>query len=201
MAQLFSLWPGVGKVQSRRAMMKLMSIAGVMVALALGVGTSTSSLSAAQEKVTLTGCAVKGNGDGDGFLLANAAEQTTRTTVTPGATGTTVNSTTTNTMKPARMLYWLDDDDDEVQKFMGQLVEVTGEVEGDIKRAEIEVERENGMIELEIKADGRKANVKLADVPSAIGTAGSVKDAEVELPYVVRKLDVKSAKSIAPTCQ
>ena len=182
--------------------MKLMSIAGVMVALALGAGTSTSSVSAAQEKVTLTGCAVKGTGDGDGFLLANAVERTTRTTATPGATGTTVNSTTTNTMKPARMLYWLDDDDDEVQKFMGQLVEVTGEVEGDIKRGEIEVERENGMIELEIKAaDGRKANVKLADVPSAIGTAGSVKDAEVELPYVVRKLDVKSARSIAPTCQ
>jgi len=50
-------------------------------------------------------------------------------------------------------------------------------------------------------ADGRKANVKLNDVPSAVGTSGSVKDREVELPYVVRKLDVKSAKSIAPTCQ
>ena len=57
------------------------------------------------------------------------------------------------------------------------------------------------MIELEIKADGRKANVKLADVPSAIGTSGSVKDDERELPYMVRKLDVKSAKSLAPTCK
>ena len=104
-------------------------------------------------------------------------------------------------MKPARILYWLDDDDDEVAKLMGQLIEVTGEVEGDVKRGEIEVERENGMIELEIKADGRKANVKLADVPSAVGTSGSVKDHEVELPYLVRKLDVKSAKSIAPSCR
>ena len=56
------------------------------------------------------------------------------------------------------------------------------------------------MIELEIKADGRNANVKLPDVPSAIGTAGSVKDREAELPYLVRKLDVKTAKSLAPTC-
>jgi hypothetical protein len=181
--------------------MKLMSIAGAVVAAALSAGTAAVPIAAAQEKVTLTGCAVKGNGDGDGFLLANAVEQTTRTTVTPGATGATVSSTTTKETKPARILYWLDDDDDEVQKFMGQLVEVTGEVEGDIKRGEIEAERENGMIELEIKAGGRKANVKLADVPSAIGTSGSVKDAEVELPYVVRKLDVKSAKSIAPSCQ
>jgi hypothetical protein len=180
--------------------MKLMSIAGAMMAAALTAAAGVSP-AAAQEKVTLTGCAVKGNGDGDGFLLANAVEQTTRTTVTPEATGSSVSSSTTTAMKPARILYWLDDDDDEVQKFMGQLVEVTGEVEGDVKRGEIEVERERGMIELEIKAaEGRKANVKLTDVPSAVGTSGSVKDAEVELPYVVRKLDVKSAKAIAPSC-
>jgi len=183
--------------------MKLMSIAGAMAVTAFVAGSGPVQLRAAegQEKVTLTGCAVKGDGDGDGFLLANSVEQTTRTTTAPTATGSTVSSTTTNEMKSARILYWLDDDDDEVAKLMGQLVEVTGEVEGDVKRGEIEVERENGMIELEIKADGRKANVKLADVPSAIGTAGSVKDREVELPYVVRKLDVKSAKSIAPSCR
>jgi hypothetical protein len=182
-------------------MMKLMTIMGT-VALAFAATGSTVQLAAAQqnEKVTLTGCAVKGDGDGDGFLLANAVEQTTRTTTTPDAAGSTVSSTTTKEMKPARIVYWLDDDDDAVEKLMGQLVEVTGEVEGDVERGEIEVERENGMIELEIKADGRKANVKLPDVPSAIGTSGSVKDREAELPYAVRKLDVKSAKSLAPTC-
>ena len=57
------------------------------------------------------------------------------------------------------------------------------------------------MIELEINADGRKANVKLADVPSAIGTPGSVRDREVEISYLVRKLDVKSARSLAPSCR
>ena len=183
--------------------MKLTSIVGALAATAFVAASKPAQVTAAegQEKVTLTGCAVKGNGDGDGFLLANSVEQTTRTTTTPTPAGSTVNSTTTNEMKPARILYWLDDDNDEVAKLMGQLVEVTGEVEGDVKRGEIQVERENGMIELEIKADGRKANVKLADVPSAIGTAGSVKDREVELPYVVRKLDVKSAKSIAPSCR
>ena len=183
--------------------MKLTSIVGGLAVAVLVAASGPAQVTAAegQEKVTLTGCAVKGNGDGDGFLLANSVEQTTRTTTTPTREGSTVSTSTTNEMKPARILYWLDDDDDEVAKLMGQLVEVTGEVEGDVKRGEIEVERENGMIELEIKADGRKANVKLADVPSAIGTAGSVKDREVELPYIVRKLDVKSAKSIAPSCQ
>jgi len=172
-----------------------------MVVTGLVAASGAAPVRAAEEKVTLVGCAVKGNGDGDGFLLANSGEQTTRTTVTPTRAGAAVSQTTTNEMKPARILYWLDDDDHEVAKLMGQLIEVTGEVEGDVKRGEIEIERENGMIELEIKADGRKANVKLADVPSAVGTAGSVKDHEVELPYLVRKLDVKSAKSIAPSCR
>ena len=180
--------------------MKLMNFVGVIVAT-LTVSGATAELTAVPEKVTLTGCAVKGDGDGDGFLLANAVEQTTRTTVTPGTTGSTVSATTTNEMKPSRMLYWLDDDDDVVEKLMGQLVEITGEIEGDVKRGEIQIERENGMIELEIKADGRKATVKLPDVPSAVGTSGSVKDGEVDLPYLVRKLDVKSARSIAPSCQ
>jgi hypothetical protein len=183
--------------------MKLTSIAGAIAVAVLVTGSRPAHLTAAegQEKVTLRGCAVQGNGDGDGFLIANSLEQTTRTITTPTPAGSTVSSTTTSEMKPARILYWLDDDDHEVAKLMGQLVEVTGEVEGDVKRGEIEVERENGMIELEIKADGREANVKLPDVPSAIGTSGSVKDREVELPYVVRKLDVKSAKSLAPSCQ
>jgi hypothetical protein len=181
--------------------MKRTSIFGALAVTTLFVANSQALAVATegQEKVTLTGCAVKGNGDGDGFLLANSVEQTTRTS--PSATGSSVSSSTTSEMKPARILYWLDDDDDEVANLMGQLIAVTGEVEGAVKRGEIQVERVNGMIELEIKADGRKANVKLADVPSAIGTAGSVKDKEMELPYIVRKLDVKSARSIAPTCK
>ena len=181
--------------------MKLTTIVGTVVAIGL-IGTTAAAPVAAnrQEKITVTGCAVKGNGDGDGFLLANSVEQTIRTTTAPTATGAAVSSSTTTEMKPARILYWLDDDDDAVAKLMGQLIEVTGQVEGDIKRGEIKAERENGMIELEINAAGRKANVKLADVPSAVGS-GSVKDREVALPYVVRKLDVKSAKSIASSCR
>lgn len=185
--------------------MKVLSMTGVFLAIAVGVGSGTQTAGASQRadeaKVTLTGCAVKGTGDGDGFLLANSVERTTVLTVEPTPGGAAVSSATATAMKPARILYWLDDDDHQVRSLMGHLVEVTGEVEGDVKRGEIEVERENGMIELEINADGRKANVKLADVPSAVGTSGSVKDREVELPYLVRKLDVKSARSLAPTCQ
>ena len=186
--------------------MKLFGITVVAATLAAGVVSPANAvLASAQsrdQKVTLVGCAVKGTGDGDGFLLANSVEQTTLTTVAPTASGgATVSSTTATQMGATRILYWLDDDDDATASLMGQLIEVTGEIEGDVKRGEIEIERENGMIELEINADGRKANVKLADVPSAVGTSRSVRDRERELPYLVRKLDVKSARSIAPTCR
>ena len=182
--------------------MRLKSIVGaIVVAGLIGANTATPETAQGQQNIIVTGCAVKGNGDGDGFLIANSIDHTIRTTTTPTATGSTVSSTATREMKPARILYWLDDDDDEVAKLMGHLIEVTGQVEGDVKRGEIKAERENGMIELEINAAGRKANVKLADVPSAVGTPDSVKGREVELPYIVRKLDVKSAKSVASSCR
>jgi len=175
--------------------------ASIAVFGANGINSNVSAQDRDDKKVTVVGCAVKGTSSGDGFLLANTVERTTVTTVAPTAGGAVVSSATATDMKPARVLYWFDDDDDVTGKLMGQLIEVTGEVEGDVERGKIEVERENGMIELEINADGRKANVKLTDVPSAVGTSGSVKDREVELPYLVRKLDVKSARSVAPACK
>ena len=152
-------------------------IAGIAIAPPRVSGAADAS--AQDKKAAIVGCAVKGDGDGDGFLLANDPDKDTL----------------------ARVLYWLDDDDDKVSAMMGQLVEVTGEVEGDIKKGEIKTERENGMIELEINAAGRKANVKLAEVPAAIGTPGSVRDREETIGYIVRKLDVKSAKVLATTCK
>jgi hypothetical protein len=176
--------------------MKRTSCAAILLASCALFGSGPVS---AEEKVTITGCLVNGDGDGDGFLLANAVEQ--RTVSAPTATGENVSTSTTTTMRPSRVLYWLDDDDDVVERMMGQLVEITGEVEGDVEKGEIDIERENGLIELELDADGRKATVRLPDVPSAVGTSGSVSDREVEVDYTVRKLDVKSAKSIAPSCR
>lgn len=153
------------------------------------------------QQVTVIGCAVKGDSDGDGFLLVNNVDRKTVGAIAPSASGVTVSEVTTMELKPARVLYWLDDDDDVVERLMGQMVEITGELEGDIKRGDIKAEREDGMIELEIDAAGRKATVKLPDVPSAIGSDRAVTDREKELPYVVQKLDVKSARAVAATCK
>lgn len=180
------------------------SISGIAAAAimftALTVPAKTYVLD--QDKtVTLIGCAVRGDGDDDGFLLVNNVERTTVGAISSSPAGVTVSETTTTALKPARMLFWLDDDDDVVEKFAGHMVEVTGEIEGDVKTGEIKAERENGMIELEIDAAGRKATVKVPDVPSAIGSGNAVSDREKEIPYFVQKLDVKTARSLATNCR
>lgn len=188
-------------------------------ALAFGLSSSVAAQQAAvgatpvptgeDNEVTITGCVVKG--ENGGYVLSTIGEsvtvQTSRTTV--GTSGTTTTTTTTTTSPtPAippvgqRMIYWLDDDDDLLEKHVGQRVEVKGKIEGDIDRGEIEIERENHMIELEIKAKGEKITVKLPDTAatSAVGTSGKVTDEPQDIPFTVRKLDVKKVKMIASTC-
>ena len=66
-------------------------------ALALGAGLVPLHASGQEQRVIVTGCAYKADGDGDGFLLANAVGQA----------------------KTPRLLYWLDDDDDDIERGIG----------------------------------------------------------------------------------
>jgi hypothetical protein len=145
------------------------------------------------------------SGIGPGFTI-----ETTRTTVgTASSTTTTTRTSATpgSAVIPSpekRIIYWLDDDDD-LEEHAGRRVEVRGEIEGDIDAGEIEVEREDGMIELEIKARGETITVKLPDTaainPGVVGTSGgTVSDRPQDIPFFVRKVDVKSVKRLADTC-
>ena len=199
--------------------MKLTSTSAAF-AFALGLGSSVAAQQAAvgtapvptgdDKEVAITGCVVKGD---NGYVLSSIGEavtvQTTRTTV--GSSGTVTSTTTTRTpaapvIPPSdqRFIYWLDDDDNLIEEHAGQRVEVIGKLEGDIDRGEIEVERENNMIELEIKAKREKITVKLPDTPEAnatpTGTSGMVTDKPKDIPFKVRKFDVKKVKTLAATC-
>lgn len=149
------------------------------------------------DEVTLTGCVVRGT-DG-GFVLTSVTEGVTR-----GSSAAHAPSGTTPAVLP-RMLYWLDDDDEELEAHAGHRVEVKGEIEGDIDEGEIEIEREEGMIEVEIQAKGDKITVKLPDTATtnatAVGTTGTlVTDRPKDITLKVRKFDVKSVKMLAATC-
>jgi hypothetical protein len=184
--------------------MKRMSFA---VAIALGLGASAISAASqvatapaqqsAQEKkgVTITGCVVKGDG---GYVLTNVAEATTSAAVAAGMPSTPQPA---GTVMPGRVLYWLKDDDD-LADHAGQRVEVRGDIKGDVETGKISAEREGGLVELEFKIDGeKKVTVTVPNVPSTIGTSGAVGDKERDFPYIVRRLDVDSVKTIMSTCQ
>ena len=147
----------------------------------------------AAEDVTVTGCLIKADDDDDALLVTTLARV--------DAPPTTIDGRPADRRAPShmRVVYWIDDDD-EIEGHHGRLVELRGELEGDIDRGEIQVEREDGRVEVEFKADGKRLKARLPQMPSAVGTSGGDDSDERDYDVVVRKLDVKSVRMIAPTC-
>ncbi len=148
-----------------------------------------------KDDVTITGCVVKGDG---GYVLTNVAEATVAAAVAAGMPSTPQPA---GTVLPGRVLYWLSDDDD-LAEHAGHKVAVTGDIKGEIEKGKISAEREGGLVELEFKIDGdRKVTVRVPEVPATVGTSGTVGDKEVDLPYIVRKIDVDSVKVVGGECR
>ena len=143
------------------------------------------------DKVTVVGCVIKGDG---GNVLSNADSWVS------SSAGSPATSVASASNVAGRTFYWLTDDDD-LDKYAGQKVEVTGKLDKEIDKGKISVEREGGLIEIEFKADGeRKVTVKVPDV-SPVGTSGAVSDREKTHRVTIRKIDVKSVKVLASSCQ
>ena len=214
----------------------------LLVASAVGVGAQQATVStpAVPEgtEMTLTGCVVKGEG---GYVLASGGQtlsvQTMTTTAgtTSTPTAASINKTATTAAPTARIFYWLQNDE-AIKDYAGQVVELKGRTTGDLSAGEVEVEIEQGMVELEFKVDGRQVTVKVpsAEANAAIaGTSGMVTSAPVgttktsadrpvgtssttidakratgvtpvdkpeDVAFVVRKVNVQSVKTLAPTC-
>ena len=83
-----------------------------------------------------------------------------------------------------RVFYWLDNDDDkDLAKHVGQLVQVKGDL-GDFKKGEVEIDRKGDFTEIELKLGDKKEKVR---VPTAwLGAPRS----EGEFDIVARKIDV-----------
>lgn len=144
------------------------------------------------DKVTLVGCVIKGDG---GYVLANAEGWDS---FSPGAASTTVASASN---VAGRTFYWLKDDDD-LEKHAGRKVQVVGKLDHEIDQAKIKVEREDGMTKIEFKADGEsKVTIKAPEPIATVGTSGAAADREKTTRVAIRKIDVKSVKVLASTCQ
>jgi hypothetical protein len=185
-------------------MKKMGLVASIGMAMALHATSATSQSVATttpqpskddKKHVTITGCVVKGDG---GYVLTNVSQEAAAAAV---AARTPSTPQPKGTVMPGRVLYWLKDDDD-LQEHAGQKVEVSGELDDDITTGKISAEREGGLVELEFKVpDEKKVTVLVPNVPTTVGTSGSVGDKERDIAYIVRKIDVDSVKMLMSTCQ
>lgn len=99
---------------------------------------------------------------------------------------------TTGTFMP--VFYWIDDEDD-FAKYVGQRVEIVGELSDDFDKGEIEIEHRGDVTEIEFEVNGREAK---ASIPRAwLGPATAGKDAEFDV--VVRTVDVEKV-TVLGTC-
>jgi len=144
------------------------------------------------DRVKLVGCVIKGDG---GYVLSNVDGWEP---FAPGAPSTTITSASN---VGGRTFYWLKDDDD-LEKHAGRKVEVIGKLDNEIDQAKIKVERDGGMTKIEFKADGdSKVTIKAPEPLTAVPTSGTVADREKTHRVAIRKIDVKSVKVLASTCQ
>jgi len=160
-------------------------------ALMAGLLTVTTATASADETKKLTGCLVKGQGDG-GYLLVNAPMEPSST---PAPQRATEPGTVGTAGVFANVFYWLKNDDD-LRPHVGHRIEVEGEVEGDVKEGEIEIDRKDQWTEIEIESDGRKMK---AQVPNASIVAGPNADRKIEV--LVRRLEVEKVRMLDATCR
>jgi hypothetical protein len=171
---------------------------GVAVLIAVGlsthlIGQEPVAVSGDKnDKVTLVGCVIKGDG---GYLLSNADGWE------PFASGAPSSTVASASNVGGRTFYWLKHDDD-LEKHAGRKVEVVGKLDKEIDQAKIKVEREDGMTKIEFKADGEsKVTIKAPEPITTVGTSGAGSDRDKTTRVAIRKIDVKSVKVLASTCQ
>jgi hypothetical protein len=186
----------------------------------------TKVIHADGDDVTLTGCVVQGNDGDNGFLLTNvlpaSIDMSTRAAArenqanqggapTEGTSGSSVPGTSASLPGASNVVYLLEDleNDDDLPNFSGKRVEVRGELKGDVKKGEMEVERDGDWVKMEIKSDGKKVKTRIPYVSvmpnstnTAVGTSGTgmKDDQEIELKLNVRRLDVKDVKIVSGSC-
>ena len=169
--------------------------AKLRMALALNVAALTCGAAtvghAAADPVVLTGCVIRADG-GDGYLLINTPREPAMASVEPRAKApTTVGTTEVFT----NIFYWLNKDDD-LTPHIGHLVEVDGDVKGDLREGQIKIDRKDQWTEIEVESDGREMKAR---VPNASIIAAP--DADRKMAVMVRRVDVNKVRMIDATCR
>jgi hypothetical protein len=91
------------------------------------------------------------------------------------------------------VFYWIDDEDD-IARFVGQRVEVVGELSDDLDEGEIDIDHHGDVTEIEFEVNGHEAQVL---VPRTwLGPATADEDAKFDV--AVRTVDVERVTPLGP---
>jgi hypothetical protein len=96
---------------------------------------------------------------------------------------------TSGTARP-RFFYWLEDDED-LAKHIGQMVEVKGDLE-DFEKGEVEIDRDGDSTEIKVKWGGKEQK---ATIPTA-WLKGTGLDKDQEYDIIARRIDVDDVRLI-----
>lgn len=171
----------------------------------------TKVVHADDDHVSLTGCIVQGNEGDNGFLLTNVLPSSVDMSTRAAAQENKVTGTSGTLPGASSVVYLLTDleNDDDLPNYSGKRVEVRGELDGQIEKGEMEVERDGDWVKLEVKSGDHKVTTRIPYVSvmpnstAAVGTSGSQgmkDDEEIELNLNVRKFDVKDVKIVSGSC-
>jgi hypothetical protein len=170
------------------SLLRLVSTAALVTAVTLPLAAQQRPAGDADDQAVITGCVMcapsNANGVAPRSLLVwsrgdvffDVAAIDVKPSETGGAVGTTGR---------APIFYWIDDEDD-FASFVGQRVEIVGELSDDLDEAEFEVNHRRGFSEIEIDFDGREVKAR---VPTGWLGPPPAKDSEFEI--TVRRLDVE----------
>jgi hypothetical protein len=159
--------------------------AAAAVAIVASLGAQQPTVAIDDDDITMRGCIRQVDirtttplmlvwGRGDLMMVGAISEFAPNPIATTGLAG--------------RVFYWLDDDED-LAKYVGQQIEVKGELE-DIEKGKIEIEQHGAFTEIELKLDGKEEKAR---VPTSwLGAPSGDKDREFEI--VARHIDVKNVR-------
>ena len=159
-----------------------MALSAGLVALA-GVGTGATSPSAIDDDFVVRGCVTDANAPS---VVAPSTFVWSRSDIMLAA----AEARSTAVPLRERIFYWLDDDED-LTKYRGQRVEITGELK-DFEKGKIEIDRKDDYTKVKLHLDGKTEEAK---VPSKwLNEWASDKDQKFDI--VARRIDGKKVKAL-----
>jgi hypothetical protein len=119
----------------------------------------------------------------------------TEMSASPGAPNGQPNAAVGTSGSKETIFYWLDDDVDDVAKHVGKAVEITGRMEREFKKGEMEIEHRDGFTEVKFEAHGKDVKAR---VPAGFLGEDARKDAEYAV--TLRDVDVRNVRVLSESC-